>query len=139
MSDYVHQKAVRLPFPKEIMKACKTEDPWDCEGFIEGLLGSLWDRRSGNSFKLEYTQGGFYIDWVYYHTYGDESGDYGSARLLTEKELEVIKPYFDKLQVEYKNTDLRVVDYCYYNACEAPDYYDIVTEETDHSSIFISK
>jgi len=135
MSDYVHKKAVRLPFPEEIIKKCNADDPWDCETYLKELLGELWNNHGKKSFNLECTDTSFYIDWVYYHTYGEESGDWGKVRLLTEKELEVIKPYFDKLGVEYNDEDLRLVDYCYYNCCECSDYYDL---DDDDSSKFIN-
>jgi len=133
MSDYVHKKVIRLPFPKEILERCNTKDPYDCEKYLKEKLGDLWDTHKG--FDLELTDKSEYIDWVYYHTYGEESGDWGNVRLLSEKELEVIKPYFDKLEVSYKDSDLRLVDYCYYNCTECTDYYDI---NNDESILFIN-
>ena len=139
MSDYVHGKAIRLPFPKEILDKCETDDPWDCEEYLREILGDLFSHKgvNGKKLKLEATDEAYYIDWNYYYTYGEQSGDWGSARMLTEKELEVIKPYFDKLGVNYKDDDLRRVEYCYYNSCECGDYYDTVTEETDDSAELI--
>jgi len=128
MSDYVHKKVVRLPLPNEI-KGKGKDDVWE---YLKDLLGELWDKH----FVLEYTDKGYYIDWVYYHTYGEESGDWGNVRLLTEKEFNVIKPYFDKLCVNYKYEDLRLVDYCYYNCCEPPDYYEIKND--DESDLFLN-
>ncbi len=136
MSDYVHNKVVRLPFPNEIKERCESNDVWDCEPYLKELLGELWDNRKKNHFTLECTDSGYYIDWVYYSTYGEESGDWGNVRLLTQQELNVIKPYFDKLGVNYKDEDLRVVDYCYYNSCEPPDYYNIKGE--DDSNLFLN-
>ena len=136
MSDYVHNKVVRLPFPQEIKERCNTNDVWDCEPYLKELLGEFWDYRKKNHFSLECTDNGDYIDWVYYSTYGEESGDFGFVRLLTQKELDVIKPYFDKLGVTYKDEDLRVINYCYYNCCEAPDYYNI--ENSDDAHLFLN-
>lgn len=136
MSDYVHNKVVRLPFPKEIKEKCNTNDVWDCEPYLKELLGELYDYRKKSHFSLECTDNGYYIDWVYYSTYGEESGDFGFVRLLTQKELDIIKPYFDKLGVTYKDEDLRVVNYCYYNCCEAPDYYNI--ENSDDAHLFLN-
>lgn len=136
MSDYVHEKVVRLPFPKEILEKFDTKDPWDCEKYLKELLGDLWENRGYNSFKIGFTDTSEYIDWCYYHTYGEESGDWGHVRLLTQKELDVIKPYFDKLGVSYKDEDLRLVDYCYYNCSEPSDYYNLTA---DDSAMFITK
>lgn len=137
MSDYIHKKVVRLPFPKEIMHKCKVDSVDNCESYLKELLGEFWDPRDGKGFQLEFTDEGYYIDWVYYYTYGYESGYFGFVRLLTQKELDVIKPYFNKLEIDYKDEDLRVVNYCYYNSCEAPDYYSI--ENIDDSDLFIDK
>jgi hypothetical protein len=136
MSDYVHKKVVRLPFPIEILNKCNTTEPHDCFNYFKEKLGDLYDNRNKNSFAIEYTDEGCYIDWVYYHTYGEESGDWGNVRLLSENELKVIKPLFDKLDITYKDSDLRLVDYCYYNSCEPYDYYDI---DDDESKLFINK
>ena len=137
MSDYKHETVVRLPFPKELLKKFDTEDPYDCEDYLREKLGDLWDRTGKNSFKIGYTDEGIYIDWLYYSTYGEESGDWGNARLLTQNELVVIKPYFDKIGFPYKNEDLRVVDYCYYNCSEPPNYYAVIEELGDDSGLFL--
>lgn len=136
MSDYVHNKSIRLPFPKEILEKCNTEDPWECESYLKELLGDLWESRKSNSFTLELTNKAFYIDWRYHSTYGDESGEWYRARQLTQLELETIRPYFDKLGVKYNDNDLRAVDYCYYNSCEPMDCYEI--ESLDDSKLLIN-
>lgn len=136
MSDYVHNKVVRLPFPKEILKKCNTEDAYDCEHYLSDLLGELWDNNKKNSFNLVETDEAYYIDWVYYSTYGENSGDFGNVRMLSSNELKAIKPYFDKLQVKYKDEDLRAVEYCYYNCSEAPDFYDM--KSIDDAELFFN-
>tara|TARA_R110000772_G_scaffold115349_1_gene220201 strand:- start:512 stop:937 length:426 start_codon:yes stop_codon:yes gene_type:complete len=139
MSDYVHNKVVRLPFPKQIFEKCNTDDTFECEDYLKELLGNLWGTRNSNGFEIGYSDDGYYIDWLYHHTYGENSGDWGNVRLLTPKELEVIKPYFDKLKVPYTDNELRLVDYCYYNGCEPSDYYELATEAGDDSHLFTSK
>lgn len=136
MSDYKREKVVRLPFPKEILNKCNSKDPRDCENYLKEKLGKFWENRVNNSFKLGYTDTSFYIDWLYHSTYGEESGEWGNVRLLTEKELEVIKPYFDKLEVSYEDKDLRLVDYCYYNCSEPNDHYHL--NDNDDSNLFIN-
>lgn len=135
MSDYVHQKVVRLPFPKAILDKCETDDPWECETHLKELLGNLFNNREKNSFELTFTDTAYYLDWVYYSTYGDESGDWGHVRYLTDKEFEVIEPMFEKLCVPFTKEELRLVDYCYYNCCEPSDYYEV---KQDESSKFIN-
>jgi hypothetical protein len=135
MSDYKHEKVIRLPFPKDILNKCSTDNPWDCEDYLRERLGELWGSISRSSFKIECTDRAFYIDWLYYTTYGEESSEWSRARFLTKEELEVITPYFNKLGVDYEEQDLRVADYCYYNCCGTIDCYDIFEE--DDSSILI--
>lgn len=130
MSDYVHKKAVRLPLDFE---GLGFEEPYDFEQVLKEKVPSLIRIRN-KGFEVDVTDEGYYIDWTYYYTYGENSGDFGSARELTKKELKTIKPYFDKLGIDYNTKDLRLVDYCYYNGCEAPDYYD--TTSKDESSLF---
>jgi len=136
MSDYKHEKVIRLPFPKKILEICNTSDVDECDEYLKNKLGEFWEHNDNNSFKLGYTDKAYYIDWLYYETYGEESGDWGNVRLLTDKELEVITPYFNKLGVVYEDNDLRVVDYCYYNCSEPNDYYKI---NGDDSKILITE
>jgi hypothetical protein len=135
MSDYVHKKVVRLPFPDEILDICNTDDPYDCESYLRDILGDLFSSNKDiYTFEIESTDESCYLDWVYYYTYGDESGDWGNVSLLNNRELEKIKPLFKNLPINFKDSDLRKVDYCYYNCCECEDYYEINTE--DHSNFF---
>jgi len=135
MSDYVHNKVIRLPFPSEVINKAGANDVHDCERYLKDLLGDLWDK-GNNSFEIGFSESAYYIDWVYYSTYGENSNDFGNVRMLTKKELKEIKPYFNKLEINYKDEDLRHVDYCYYNCCEPPDYYTL--ENKDESEVFTS-
>ena len=131
MSDYVHAKVIRLPFPKEILNKFNTNDPEDCDSYLKEKLGELYSyNRNIHKFKIEYTDDSVYLDWVYYHTYGEESGDFGFSRYLTKDELNVIKPYFDLLEIDYNTYDLRRVEYCYYNCCECSDYYEVDSDDS---------
>lgn len=49
MSDYVHKKVVRLPFPKDIIKICNADDPYDCQKYLKEKLGDLFnnDKKMG--------------------------------------------------------------------------------------------
>lgn len=135
MSDYKHETVVRLPFPKELIFK-NGDDPWDSEDELKEKLGDLWENGNTYTFKLGYTDDAYYIDWCYYFSYGEESGEWGTARALSENELNVIKPYFDKLKCNYSEQDLRIVDYCYYNCSEPPDYYEI---DEDDSGLFFKR
>lgn len=135
MSDYVKEIVVRLPFPKSILEEVETEDPWDCEDYLKEKLGVFFDVTGSKCFVIGSTDSSYYLDWRFYNSYGDESGDYGFSRYLTDAEYNEIKPMFDRIVKEYKREDLRIVDYCYYNGSDAPDYYSV--EESDYSGDFI--
>ncbi len=130
MSDYCHNKVIRLPFPKEILERFNTECAWDCEGFLMEKLGDLYNKEP-KGFVIESTDKAQYLDYCYYHTYGEESGDFGNVSLLTENEIKLVRPLFDKLGIVYKDSDLRKVEYCFYNCSECADYYDLPQELTE--------
>lgn len=143
MCDYVHKKVIRLPFPKEILELCNTEDGYECEKYLRDKLNDLFKDMYG--FSIEYTRNKnnnkyiYYIDWCYYYTYGQEEVDFGSSRLLTETELKIIKPYFNKIGCKYSDSDLRRVEYCYHTCWETPDYYAIADINNDDSKILLRK
>lgn len=52
MSDYIRLKVIRLPFPKEILQICKTEDPYECESYLKEKLGKLFSDRGREGLFL---------------------------------------------------------------------------------------
>ena len=121
MSDYLRTKAVLYPITEEqadkIDKILPPYDttPWHIEGLDDGK-------------KINY-----YLSYELDSTYGEDSGDFGFSRKLTEKEVEVFNPEFmsiffkynidQKDRIVYSSDLLKYVDWCYYNCCEAEDYY----------------
>ena len=108
MSDYVRNKAVMYPIDGKLANDTlynEIEEPFFIECFDDGN-------------KINY-----YLCYELYHTYGEESGDFGRSRPLSETE----QDKYSKLFSDYLNvTDTKLfkyVDYCYYNACECNDYY----------------
>jgi len=124
MSDYVHNKVVRMKFPQSILSKCKTDDAFDCYTYLKEKLGDLFDKGIG-SFQIQWGEATPYLDYVIYHTYGEESGDWGIIRMLSDKEYTLISIKILKLGELVLKSDLRYVDYCYYNCSEAPDYFDL--------------
>ncbi len=133
MSDYVRKKVIRLPYQKSIIDTFEDKHDGDeYERFIESKVGDLfksWGKKQDKYFEVEFTDNGIYIDWVYFSTYGEDSGDYGIINMLTDNEFNQIKAHFDLLQIEYTRDQLRKIDYSYYNGCECTDYYDIKKED----------
>lgn len=119
MSGYQYYRVIRLPLPPEFESLRREET---LEGHLRQKLGDLFGR-GPKRFEIVSTQDATYIDWVFASSYEVESGDWGSVSLVPENILGAIRPLFDKLGISYRDKDLRLVSYCYYNCCEAPDYY----------------
>lgn len=135
MSDYVRQKVLRIPRHKlnfahivrKLEEKFPNEDVMDDLGFyIETGLPDLFDYCAVGKFQLSPTNEPF-IDYVIDYEYG-ACGEYGKTRALTEREKEKYLPVFQKIDPNVNMNFVRLVDFCWYNGCEAPDYYD---EEKD--------
>ena len=132
MSDYVHKKVIRYPL-QGLMNRLNVEDPDDCEEELKDKLGSLYRNKYG--FEIEGTDKNWYLDFVYYDTYGESSGDFGNVRLVTDNEYNLLYPYLEKVfQDTVPKHKLRAVEYSYYNCCECTDYYEL-PENNDDSLI----
>lgn len=116
MSDYERNKVVRL---KASLENLGVESLWDLEEKYQDLFG-IGDV---GKFETAPTEEPF-IDFILYHSYGDECGEWGRARRLTDKELEKYIPIFKQIYPTVTSENLRYVDYCFYNCSEAPDYFD---------------
>lgn len=115
MSDYVRTKAVLYPITEqqadtihEILLPYDTT-PWHIEGLDDGK-------------KINY-----YLSYELDSTYGEDSGDFGFSRYLTADEYNEFLPDFREMlqraDIPIRLELLKYVDWCYYNCCEAEDYY----------------
>jgi hypothetical protein len=129
MSDFVHIKAIRLPLDKII--ETKELNSSEVDKYLEDKLGDLFGYHDVKKFERSCTYSNYYLDWVYYYTYGEESGDWGHTSYLTDKEFEKIKPLFEKVVPDVKIEGLRKVDYCYYNCSEPPDYFEVEEDDSE--------
>lgn len=113
MSEYCHRKAVRFKIDEE--RACKllgVDDRWDIENLLEA------------PFEIAPTEE-FYIDYNLPCGYAD--GDWGKSRTLRDSEFRKYEKMFNELfsyQLRLYPSDFRVVEYCWYDCSEAPDYFD---------------
>ena len=57
----------------------------------------------------------------------DISKSYGKTRALTDREKAKYLPVFQQIDPDVNMNFVRLVEFCWYNCSEAPDYYD----ETD--------
>lgn len=127
MSDYVKEKVLRIPVSKqdilEITSKYEVDYLWDLEFKINNF-----DYGEVGKFQVAPTCGDF-IDYVLDYEYGADFGDYGKVRELTEHEKEKYKPIFYELWNGLDINKVRLVEFCWYNCCEAPDYYEIKSDK----------
>lgn len=121
MSDYVREKVLRIPL--ERMNLVFTEDEMDDLSWsIEKRFPDIFDYAKAGKFQLAPTCSPF-VDYVLEHEYGAD-GEYGKTRALTDREKEKYRPFFQKINPDVDMDFVRLVEFCWYNCCEAPDYYD---------------
>ena len=79
MSCYVKNKVIRLPFPMELCKKANVETPFDCEDYLEDLLGDDWYFNNDifRGFEIVPTTKNIYLDYVIYHTTEDCFDEFG--------------------------------------------------------------
>ena len=135
MSTYVKEKVLRIPrdkfnfthITKKLEEQFPDEDIMDDLGYyIENAFPDLFDYGTKNKFQLAPTEEEF-IDYVLDREW-DCDGDYGKVRDLYESEKEKFKPIFQQLDPEINTDYVRLVEFCWYNGSEAPDYYEITDD-----------
>ena len=72
---------------------------------------------------------GNFIDYKLEHSYGEDCGDWGRNRELYQEEKDKYRPIFEQIFPNIDMNKVRLVEYCWYNCSEAPDYYDDVNEK----------
>ena len=112
MSDYSRYKVLRVPTEKYGIE--------NLEEF-ENQHSSVFKRDVG--FFMVAPTNKTFIDFVIEKGFNDEYGEYGKVRNLTPAER--IK-YYDIFRMIIPNIhmeDVQLIDYCWYDCSEAPDYY----------------
>lgn len=140
MSDYEKNKVLRLPIDKIDMEVfCKEIEQryFELQGkvinakddlawYVEEAFPDLFGYQDKGKFTIAPTYPRGFIDYVLDSTWGDDCGDWGKVRELYPTEKTKYLPVFQKILPRLENLDdVRLVEYCYYNGCEAPDYYDL--------------
>ena len=129
MSTYVREKVLRIPMERLNMShinnvlAEKYEDYEDDYSFyLEYAFPDIFAYGERHKFQIAPTTESF-IDYVLERDwYAD--GEYGKTRALTDNEKEKYRPMFAQIDPDVNMDYVRLVDFCWYNCCEAPDYYD---------------
>jgi hypothetical protein len=117
MSDYCRQKVLRVPCEFYGIKKRLLEEKHE-ELFGYGDIGK---------FQCAPTETD-YIDYVLDYEYGEDCGEYGKQRPLYDSEKEKYAPIFRQIIPNIDMRHVRLVEYCWYNCCEAPDYYDDIDD-----------
>ena len=135
MSTYVREKVLRIPRHKlnfaHIMRNLEEKFPGedimdDLGYYIEKAFSDLFDYGTKNRFQLAPTEENF-IDYVIDYE-RDCDGEYGKVRDLYESEKEKFRTIFQQLDPDINMDYVRLVEFCWYNCSEAPDYYDVVND-----------
>lgn len=129
MSDYCRTKAIMYPLgnddaEKAFCRSLGAEDRWD----LEDLKPELFARNKNKPyFEIEVMvddwTGAYYLSYVLFYEYGADCGEFGRNRFLSPTEQEKYTTIFKQVLPEVDPSKLKYVDYCYYNACESPDFY----------------
>ena len=123
MIECCHRKAVRFQIEEEL--ACKllgVNDRWD----IESLLKAPFEIAPTEKFFIDYN---LPCD-------NEAEGDWGKVRTLSASEYSKYEKLFNELfgyQLRCYPVDFRLVEYCWYDCSEAPDYFD---ESTCHDDFY---
>lgn len=132
MSDYVRAKVIRYPLD-DFYKKMKFDDMFELEEFFKGIDETFGSYSSHlNTFTVKCTWNGelhYYLDYFLNYEYGSDMGDYGISYELTEGQKEKWKDRFGKYLKDIDKDKFRLVEYCYYNGCDCPDYYEVTPKE----------
>lgn len=133
MSDYVRTKVIRYPLD-DFCERMKFDNEYKLEEFFEKVDRDFEFYSSRpNTFTIESTYGNqkshIYLDYILNYEYGLDMGDYGISYELNEEQKEKWKGRFSKYLNDIDKDKFRLVEYCYYNGCDCPDYYGVTPRE----------
>ena len=122
MSDYVRNKQVLYPVTKELLEKLNCSDAYDLEDRFPAGSKFTTEGFIDYSGTKNYNQ---YLAYELDSDYGVESSKFGRSRFLKPSEQEKYKKLFSEVIPEdlMNPTLFKYVDYCWYDCCEADDYY----------------
>lgn len=133
MSDYVKQKVVRYKLTAEDLEHFGVKDGYELRDNFENFLDSFYAKDKGY-FVLSCAESPNFLDFILVDEEG--YGEYGRTRRLSDTER---GKYYSKLVAQFEEMDksigkihqwlpdprnFRVVEFCWYNCSEAPNYFD---------------
>lgn len=129
MSTYVREKVLRIPmqrlnmdYIRNILSEKYDDYEDDFSYYLECAFPDIFDYGTKHKFQIAPTVESF-IDYVLEYEW-DASGEYGKTRALTDNEKEKYRTVFQQIDPDINMDFVRLVEFCWYNGCEAPDYYD---------------
>ena len=151
MSEMERLRAVRLRLPKEISSMKFKRDDGLCDDDLQEYLdrpefSNIVDWKKPGKFMKNYGASLIKVngDWQSLHEDyidvildrgWDEAGEFTKSRELTDNELVKYIPkfraFFEAVKLpcpELSKETIRVVEYCYYNGCDAPVCFDTTTD-----------
>lgn len=127
MSDYCKKKVLRIPWEDT---GLKLDDYDDISFDLWNKYGDMfyWCGNEVGRFQLAPCVRRF-IDYVLEDDYGYDCGEWGKVRELYPQEVDKYKDVFQKLCPTIDMSKVKLVEFCWYNCSEAPDYYDPTEDE----------
>ena len=113
MSEYCKRKVLRVPCEKYGI------DPWEKEGGKFEVAQTITD----------------YLDYCLKCDNNADSGEWGRSRALTEREKAKYEPIFREVIPDIDMNDVRLVEFCWYDCSEAPDYYDVEPHDSFYDEV----
>lgn len=125
MSTYVREKVLRIPLDK-LNLTFSDEEMYDLGYSFEQRFKGIYEYGKIGKFQLAPTES-LFIDFVLDREY-DADGEYGKTRALSDREKAKYLPVFQQIDPSVNMDFVRLVEFCWYNGCEADDYYDEVND-----------
>lgn len=113
MSEYCKRKVLRVPCEKYGI------DPWEKE------VGK---------FEVAPTVT-TYLDYCLECDNDADCGEWGRSRALTEREKAKYEPIFREVIPNIDMNDVRLVEFCWYDCSEAPDYYNVKPNDSFYDEV----
>ena len=137
MSDYAYQKVLRLPvtfldFQHNYNKYFKNAS--DLDDFLSEKFPDIFGCYQRNKFQIAPTED-LFLDYVIDKDFsGNYSGEWSKVRELYPSEKNKFYPLFEKILPNVDMNKVHLVEYCWYDCCEAPSYYSL--EKNNYDSFF---
>ena len=122
MSDYRYMRVIRC---KVDMNKIGVSSIWD----LENKFPDLFDMSLPRYFEKAPVEEENYLDYVLESKVSYDDGNWGKSRYLTNSEAVKYLALFSQIYPDVRKEDLRAVEFCWYDCCEAPLYFNVVEEE----------